>query len=331
MKVLLTGGAGFIGSHTAVTLLEKNYEVVIYDNLCNSDASVIDGISSITGVKPTFIQGDIRNKEQLTSALAGVDAVIHFAGLKAVGESVDKPLDYFDNNVHGSLVLLEAMRTAGVKHIVFSSSATVYGEEAKVPYVESTPTGRATNPYGRTKIFIEEILRDYCKADPTFSAICLRYFNPIGAHPSGLIGENPRGIPNNLLPYIMKVAIGQLPYLRVFGGDYPTPDGTGVRDYIHVMDLAEGHAVAIPYAISHKGWLAVNLGSGVGHSVLEVVHAVEKVTGKEIPYKIVPRRSGDLPAFWCDPGLATQLFGWRALRSLEEMCRDAWLYTQKHQ
>jgi UDP-glucose 4-epimerase len=330
MKVLLTGGAGFIGSHTAVTLLEKKYEVVIYDNLCNSDASVIDGIFSITGVKPTFIRGDIRNKEQLTFALAGVDAVIHFAGLKAVGESVEKPLEYFDNNVYGSLVLLEAMRAAGVKHIVFSSSATVYGEDAKVPYVETTPTGRATNPYGRTKIFIEEILRDYCKADPTFSAICLRYFNPIGAHPSGLIGENPRGIPNNLLPYIMKVATGQLPYLRIFGGDYPTTDGTGVRDYIHVMDLAEGHAVAIPYALDHRGWLAVNLGSGVGHSVLEVLHAVEKVTEKKIPYKIESRRAGDLPAFWCNPKLALHLFGWKAKRSLEEMCRDAWLYAQKN-
>lgn len=330
MKILLTGGAGFIGSHTAVALLQKGYEVVIYDNLCNSDISAIDGIAQITGTAPIYINGDIRDKEKLAHALSGVDCVIHFAGLKAVGESVGKPLEYFDNNVYGSLVLLQTMRMRGVKRLVFSSSATVYGEDAEIPYVESMPTGRATNPYGRTKIYIEEILRDYCKADSTFSAVCLRYFNPIGAHPSGLIGENPKGIPNNLLPYIMKVALGRLPYLRIFGADYPTADGTGVRDYIHVMDLAEGHAMAIPYVMKNVGWKAVNLGSGIGHSVLEVVHTVEKVCGKKIPYKVEPRRAGDLPAFWCDPSLAQRLLGWKATKSLEEMCRDAWHFAQQH-
>jgi UDP-glucose 4-epimerase len=329
-KILLTGGAGFIGSHTAVALLNEGCEVVIYDNLCNSDPSVIDGISQIAGQRPEFIEGDIRDKERLTAALDDVDAVVHFAGLKAVGESVQKPLEYFDNNVNGTVVLLEAMRTKKVKCLVFSSSATVYGKEAKVPYVESSPLGNPSNPYGRTKVFIEEMLKDCCFADKTFSAVCLRYFNPIGAHPSGLIGENPRGTPNNLMPYLMKVASGELPYLRVFGADYATPDGTGVRDYIHVMDLAEGHTAAIPYALKHKGWKAINLGSGIGYSVFDVVHMVEKVTGKAIAYKVEPRRTGDLPAFWCNPKLARELLGWQAMRTLEDMCRDAWHFTQMH-
>ena len=324
MKILLTGGMGFIGSHTAVVLLEAGHDVVLFDNLSNADRSVLDRLETITGRRPAFIEGDIRDKVAMTAALEGVDAVIHFAGLKAVGESVHKPIEYYDNNVHGTLVLLEAMRETGVKRLIFSSSSTVYGTPETLPLTEETPTGKATNPYGRTKLHIEEILADVCRAYPDFSVVCLRYFNPIGAHPSGLIGEDPNGIPNNLLPYVARVANGVLPKLRVFGSDYPTPDGTGVRDYIHVMDLADGHAKAVPYVMNHTGWIAVNLGCGRGYSVLEIVKAFEKASGRKVPYELVPRREGDIAANWADPARARELFGWVATRNIDDMCRDAW-------
>lgn len=324
MKILLTGGMGFIGSHTAVVLLEAGHDVVLFDNLSNADRSVLDRLETITGRRPAFIEGDIRDKAAMTAALEGVDAVIHFAGLKAVGESVHKPIEYYDNNVHGTLVLLEAMRETGVKRLIFSSSSTVYGTPETLPLTEETPTGKATNPYGRTKLHIEEILADVCRAYPDFSVVCLRYFNPIGAHPSGLIGEDPNGIPNNLLPYVARVANGVLPKLRVFGSDYPTPDGTGVRDYIHVMDLADGHAKAVPYVMNHTGWIAVNLGCGRGYSVLEIVKAFEKASGRKVPYEVVARREGDIAANWADPARARELFGWVATRNIDDMCRDAW-------
>lgn len=328
MKLLLTGGMGFIGSHTAVSLLDKGYEVVIYDNLSNSNISVLDCIETLAHKRPEFIEGDIRNANSMVKALAGVDAVIHFAGLKSVGESVNKPIEYYDNNVNGTLVLLAAMRKTGVKHLIFSSSATVYGTPKSLPITEACATGETTNPYGRSKLHIEQILADVCQSDPDFSVICLRYFNPIGAHPSGLIGENPSNIPNNLLPYIARVAHGRLPCLRVFGQDYPTVDGTGVRDFIHVMDLAEGHSKAIPYIVNHKGWLAINLGCGRGYSVLEVVKAFEQASGQHIPYEIVGRREGDVAACWCDPKRAMSLLGWKAKRSLDDMCRDAWNFEK---
>ena len=329
MKILLTGGMGFIGSHTAVVLQESGYEVVLYDNLCNSSIDVLYKIEKITHKRPTFIKGDIRDKKAMLEALRDVDVVIHFAGLKAVGESVEKPLEYYDNNVHGTLVLLEAMREAGVSRLIFSSSSTVYGTPATLPLTEECPTGEVTNPYGRTKLHIEQILADVCRANPQCCAICLRYFNPIGAHPSGLIGENPRGIPNNLLPYVARVAHGTLPVLKVFGHDYPTVDGTGVRDYIHVMDLADGHAKAIPYAMAHTGWIAINLGCGRGYSVLEVVHAFEKASGRAVPYELVDRRPGDIAENWCDPTRAKQLLGWEARRNIDDMCHDAWHYESQ--
>lgn len=324
MKILLTGGMGFIGSHTAVVLLEAGHDVVLYDNLSNADRSVLDRLEIIAGRRPQFIEGDIRDKAAMTAALRGVDAVIHFAGLKAVGESVHKPIEYFDNNVHGTLVLLEAMRETGVSRLIFSSSSTVYGTPETLPLTEDCPTGKATNPYGRTKLHIEEILSDVCRAYPDFSAVCLRYFNPIGAHPSGLIGEDPNGIPNNLLPYVARVANGILPKLRVFGSDYPTPDGTGVRDYIHVMDLADGHAKAVPFVMSHTGWTAINLGCGRGYSVLEIIRAFESASGKKVPFEVAPRREGDIAANWADPSRAQQLLGWKATRNIDDMCRDAW-------
>ena len=324
MKILLTGGMGFIGSHTAVVLLEAGHDVVLYDNLSNADRSVLDRLEIIAGRRPQFIEGDIRDKAAMTAALRGVDAVIHFAGLKAVGESVHKPIEYFDNNVHGTLVLLDAMRETGVSRLIFSSSSTVYGTPETLPLTEDCPTGKATNPYGRTKLHIEEILSDVCRAYPDFSAVCLRYFNPIGAQPSGLIGEEPNGIPNNLLPYVARVANGILPKLRVFGSDSPTPDGTGVRDYIHVMDLADGHAKAVPFVMSHTGWTAINLGCGRGYSVLEIIRAFESASGKKVPFEVAPRREGDIAANWADPSRAQQLLGWKATRNIDDMCRDAW-------
>lgn len=331
MKILLTGGMGFIGSHTAVVLQEAGHIPVLFDNLSNAAPSVVERIERITGHAPKFIEGDIRDGALLEKVLReeAIDAVIHFAGLKSVGESVEKPLEYFDNNLTGTLRLLEAMRATGVKRLIFSSSSTVYGTPAHLPLKESDPTGEATNPYGRTKLMIEEMLSDLCHADPTWSVVCLRYFNPIGAHPSGLIGDDPNGIPNNLLPYVSRVANGRLPYLNIFGNDYDTPDGTGVRDYIHVMDLARGHAAALPYCMSHEGWKAVNLGCGRGYSVLEIVAAFEKASGRKVPVKFAPRRAGDIAANWCDPTLARDLFGWKAELTIDDMCRDAWNFESR--
>ncbi len=331
MHVLLTGAAGFIGSHTAVTLLEEGHDVVICDNLCNSSIKTLDAIEAICGRRPRFYQNDIRDKAAMRAILEdnAVEAVIHFAGLKAVGESCVKPLAYYDNNVAGTVTLLEAMQEAGCRTMIFSSSSTVYGTPQKLPLTEEHPVGGVTNPYGRTKLMIERILADLCAADETFSAVCLRYFNPIGAHPSGLIGENPNGIPNNLLPYVARVAAGELKEVNVFGNDYPTPDGTGVRDYIHVMDLARGHALALPYACGRRGWDAVNLGTGRGYSVLEIIHAFEKACGRPIAYRIAPRRAGDIAANWADPSKAEKVLGWKAQLGLENMCETAWNFQQR--
>lgn len=331
MKILLTGGMGFIGSHTAVVLQEAGHIPVLFDNLSNAAPSVVERIERITRHAPKFIEGDIRDGALLEKVLReeAIDAVIHFAGLKSVGESVEKPLEYFDNNLTGTLRLLEAMRATGVKRLIFSSSSTVYGTPAHLPIKESDPTGEATNPYGRTKLMIEEMLSDLCHADPAWSVVCLRYFNPIGAHPSGLIGDDPNGIPNNLLPYVSRVANGRLPYLNIFGNDYDTPDGTGVRGYIHVMDLARGHAAALPYCMSHEGWKAVNLGCGRGYSVLEIVAAFEMASGRKVPVKFAPRRAGDIAANWCDPTLARDLFGWEAKLTIDDMCRDAWNFESR--
>jgi UDP-glucose 4-epimerase len=305
-----------------VELLAAGYEVVIYDNLCNSSLEAVRRIEKITGKKTTFIQGDIRDKATMLRHLPGCDAVIHFAGLKAVGESVEKPLEYYDNNVGGTVALLEAMRDSGVKKIVFSSSATVYGEPERLPLTEEHPL-RATNPYGRTKLMIEEILRDLYTSDATWQIMILRYFNPVGAHESGLIGEDPQGIPNNLMPYVAQVAVGRLPHLQVYGNDYDTHDGTGVRDYIHVVDLAKGHLKALE-ALKGPMCEAVNLGTGNGYSVLDVVKAYEKASGKRVPYRFAPRRSGDVAACYADPTKAEKLLKWRAEHGLERMCEDSW-------
>lgn len=331
MRVLLTGGLGFIGSHTAVTLLKQGYEPVVYDNLSNASPDVAAAIGKITGTTPRFIQGDIRDKELLRQILREekIAAVIHFAGLKAVGESCAQPLKYYDNNVGGTITLLEAMQECGVKHILFSSSSTVYGNPKSLPLTEESPVGGVTNPYGRTKLIIEKILADLCAADPQWSAICLRYFNPIGADPSGLIGENPNGIPNNLLPYVARVAAGLLPYVRIFGHDYNTADGTGVRDYIHVCDLAEGHAAALPYLLQHTGWEAINLGTGTGYSVLEIIHAFEAACGHSIAYRFLPRRDGDIAANWANADKAKRLLHWSAKRNLAQMCRDVWHFEEQ--
>lgn len=332
MNVLLTGGTGFIGSHTAVCLIESGHTPVLYDNLSNSKLEVVDAIETITGKRPAFVQGDIRDKAKLISVLKAhaIDAVIHFAGLKAVGESCEKPLLYYDNNIAGSVVLLQAMQECRVTKLIFSSSSTVYGTPQALPLTEDMPTGTPTNPYGRTKLMIEEILRDLCASDPDFTAVCLRYFNPIGAHESGLIGEDPNGIPNNLLPYVARVASGKLEYIRVFGNDYPTSDGTGVRDYIHVVDLARGHVAALGYAENHTGWDAINLGTGRGSSVLEVIGAFEKACGKKLPYKIMPRRAGDIAANWCSPDKAKKLLGWQAQYDIDCMCASGWKFEQRH-
>lgn len=329
MRILLTGGAGFIGSHTCVELLNQQHEVFIYDNLCNSNADVITRIERITGKKVTFIEGDIRNYDTMLDTLTRyhIQAVIHFAGLKAVGESCQKPIDYFDNNVCGTVTLLRAMQRADIKRLIFSSSATVYGVPQYLPLDETHPLS-STNPYGRTKLHIEEILKDVTQSDPQWSVVCLRYFNPIGAHESGLIGENPRGTPNNLLPYVARVAVGQLACVRVFGNNYDTPDGTGVRDYIHVVDLAKGHVCAADYAAKHHGWVAINLGTGNGYSVLEVIRAYEKACGRPINYEIVPRRPGDVASNWANPSLAKKLLGWQAELSLDQMCESSWKFQQ---
>ena len=332
MNILLTGGMGFIGSHTAVVLIEAGHDVVLFDNLSNADRSVLDRIETITGRRPVFIEGDIRDAAAMEKALDGVDAVIHFAGLKAVGESVSKPVEYYDNNVNGTLVLLAAMRRKGVNRIIFSSSSTVYGTPETLPLTEDCPTGEPTNPYGRSKLHIEQILADVCRAYPEFSAVCLRYFNPIGAHPSGLIGEDPNGIPNNLLPYVARVAHGTLPRLRVFGHDYPTPDGSNIRDYIDVVDLAKAHVAAIRRMIEDRNkarYEVFNIGTGRGVSVLELVHRFEQVNRLKLNYKIVGRRAGDIVAIWADPSYANNELGWRAERSLDETLAAAWKW-EKH-
>lgn len=329
MNILLTGGTGYIGSHTAVALAQSGHDVTLLDNLSNSDVCVVDRISGIVGKRPFFAQGDVRDTALVRELLKAraIDAVIHFAGLKAVGESVEHPVDYYANNVQGTISLLQAMQAESARSLIFSSSATVYGVPQYLPYDENHPT-RAINPYGRTKLHVEEILHDVAQSDASWRIACLRYFNPVGAHESGLIGEDPRGIPNNLMPFIAQVAIGKRSELKVFGDDYPTPDGTGVRDYIHVMDLAEGHVAALGYLSGHAGWSAVNLGTGQGYSVLEVVQAFERANGCAIPYAIAPRRSGDLPAYYASAEQAHKLLGWSAKRSLDDMCASTWRYYQ---
>ncbi len=331
-KVLVTGGAGFIGSHTCVELLAAGYEVIILDDFRNSDRSVIDRIREISGREVTLYEVDMTDKDGVERVFSRekIDAVIHFAGLKAVGESVEKPLEYYENNLTGTLVILRAMRRHDVRRIVFSSSATVYGFQNPVPYREDMPTS-ATNPYGMTKVMIENILIDLCRADERFSAVLLRYFNPIGAHESGLLGENPSGIPNNLVPYIARVACGKLPNLSVYGDDYDTPDGTGVRDYIHVVDLAKGHLAALSYSKENAGAMPVNLGTGKGTSVLEIIRAYEKASGRDVPYTIVGRRPGDIASCYADTAKARELLGWHAERTIDEMCADSWRFTEKNE
>jgi UDP-glucose 4-epimerase len=325
---LVTGGTGYIGSHAAVELLSVGHDVFIVDNLSNSKPSVLERIARIAGRRPGFAQIDVRDRAGLRRLFAErrFDAVIHFAGLKAVGESVAKPLAYYDNNVSGSVALFDCMGEAGVKTIVFSSSATVYGDPASVPVREDFPLA-ATNPYGRCKLMIEEILRDLQKADPAWRVALLRYFNPAGAHASGMIGEDPDGVPNNLMPYIAQVAVGRLPELPVYGGDYPTPDGTGVRDFVHVVDLARGHLAALD-ALRQPGVLTVNLGTGRGYSVLEMVRAFAVASGKPVPYRIVARRPGDIARCYADPALARRLLGWQTQFGLEAMCADTWRWQR---
>jgi UDP-glucose 4-epimerase len=330
--VLLTGGAGFIGSHTAVQMIEAGYEVVIADDLSNSERSVVERIGEITGTIPIFYECDVAHKASLDQIFREhkIDGVVHFAGFKAVGESVEKPLAYYRNNLDTTLTLLETMGEHGVHDFVFSSSATVYGMSEDVPFTEEQPTGGCTNPYGWTKYMIEQILRDAAAADPALSVVLLRYFNPIGAHESGLIGEKPNGIPNNLMPYITQVAQGIREQLSVFGNDYPTHDGTGVRDYIHVVDLADGHVAALRYAAEHKGCEVFNLGTGNGYSVLDLVEAFREVNHVDVPYEIAPRRAGDIATCYADTQKAESVLGWKASRGVEEMCRDAWNW-QKNQ
>jgi UDP-glucose 4-epimerase len=325
MKILITGGTGYIGSHTVVELMAAGHEVLIVDNLCNSKASVLDRIESIAGQRPRFMKMDIRDRPALRNLMADhrFGAVAHFAGLKAVGESVEKPLSYYGNNVSGSVCLFECMAEAGVRTIVFSSSATVYGQPPSMPVREASPLS-ATNPYGRTKLMIEDILRDIFRADSAWRIALLRYFNPVGAHASGMIGEDPDGIPNNLMPYVGQVAAGNLKELPVYGNDYPTPDGTGIRDYIHVVDLARGHLAALEALNKQPGVLTVNLGTGRGYSVLEMVHAFAAASGRPVPYRIVGRRAGDIAQCYADPSLALEKLGWRAELGIEAMCADTW-------
>ncbi len=326
MAILVTGGAGYIGSHTCVELLNEGYDVVVVDNLCNSNKKSLDRVEQIAGKKVKFYEEDLLNKEGIRKIFENenIDAVIHFAALKAVGESVKKPLQYYHNNITGTLFLCEVMNEFNVKNIVFSSSATVYGEPAFVPITEDCPKGKITNPYGQTKAMMEQILKDFNVADPTFNVVLLRYFNPIGAHESGLIGEDPKGIPNNLMPYISQVAVGKLECLGIFGNDYETKDGTGVRDYIHVVDLAVGHIKALKKLETEKGVLIYNLGTGVGYSVLDMVKAFEKSTNMEIKYEFKPRRAGDIAECYADPSKAEKELGWKAERNLEQMCADTW-------
>lgn len=328
-KILVAGGMGYIGSHTVVELVSAGYEPIIVDNLSNSNASMLDPLEKLCGVRPKFYQADIRDRAAMDKIFAEneIDAVIHFAGLKAVAESVSMPIEYYQNNIYGTLVLCDAMRAAGCKKIVFSSSATVYGPTNEPPYTEDMPTS-ATNPYGWSKVMIEHILEDICTSDPDWKVLSLRYFNPIGAHESGLIGEEPNGIPNNLFPYIARVASGKFDHLKVTGNDYPTPDGTGVRDYIHVVDLAIGHIAALKRLDEQNGYDAINLGTGKGSSVFDVLHAFEKACGRELPYKIYPRRPGDLTYSFANVDKAKRVLGWEAKYDMDRMCADGWRYIE---
>ena len=332
MSILVTGGVGFIGSHTVVELQNAGYDVVVLDNLCNANPKVLDRIEAITGKKVPFYQADIRDREALNEIFdkESIDSVIHFPGLKAVGESVQKPLEYYDNNISGTLVLVDVMRQHGCKNIIFSSSATVYGDPAFVPITEECPKGVCTNPYGWTKSMLEQILSDIQKADNEWNVVLLRYFNPIGAHKSGTIGENPNGIPNNLMPYITQVAVGKREELGVFGDDYDTPDGTGVRDYIHVVDLALGHVKALKKIEEKAGLKIYNLGTGCGYSVLDVVHNFEKASKVKIPYSIKPRRAGDIATCYADASKAKEELGWEAQYGILEMCEDSWRWQKNN-
>ena len=331
-KILVTGGAGYIGSHTVVELLQSGYEVVVFDNLSNSSPESLRRVSVITGKYIEFVQGDIRDRDQLKHLFSTncFDAVLHFAGLKAVGESVDVPLTYYENNVAGTVALCQAMTAAKVFRIVFSSSATVYGTPLHLPLKENSPLGIQTNPYGRSKLMVEEVLSDLVRSDKRWSVALLRYFNPVGAHTSGLIGEDPMGTPNNLLPFITQVAVGHLPELQIFGDDYPTNDGTGVRDYIHVVDLARGHLKALEYICEKNGVSIWNLGTGRGYSVKEVIHAFEAMAGISIPFKIAPRRKGDIAECWSDASKSESELGWKAEKGIEEMVSDAWHWQLKN-
>lgn len=332
MAILLPGGAGYIGSHTAVELLKAGKEIIIIDNFSNSKPEVLDKIKQITGKEFKFYELDYLDREKLEKVFEEnkIEAVLNFAGYKAVGESVQKPIEYYTNNISGCLVLLDVMRKYGVKKFIFSSSATVYGDPKKVPITEESKTGGTTNPYGTTKLFIEQILKDIYVSDNTWDICILRYFNPVGAHESGLIGEEPKGIPNNLMPYVVRVASGQLKELSVFGNDYNTPDGTGVRDYIHVVDLAKGHVAALEKLDKEQnGMYIYNLGTGRGYSVLDMVKAFEKSTGKKVPYKIAPRRQGDIATCYAEPKKAKEELGWTATKTLEDMCKDSWNYINK--
>ena len=332
MAILVTGGAGYIGSHTCVELQNAGYDVVVLDNLSNASEKSLDRVEALTGKKVTFYKGDILDRDILNKIFAEqkIDSCIHFAGLKAVGESVAKPWEYYNNNIAGTLTLVDVMRQNGCKNIIFSSSATVYGDPAEIPITENCPKGQCTNPYGWTKSMMEQIMTDVQKANPDMNVILLRYFNPIGAHKSGMIGEDPKGIPNNLLPYVAQVAIGKLECLGVFGDDYDTPDGTGVRDYIHVVDLAVGHVKALKKLEEKPEVRVYNLGTGHGYSVLDVVHAFEKACGHEVKYQIKPRRAGDIAMCYCDPTKAKEELGWEAQYGIEEMCQDSWRWQSQN-
>ena len=333
MAILVNGGAGYIGSHTCIELMKAGYEIIVADNLYNSCEEALRRVEQISGKKVPFVNVDLCDGEAVDALFAShpeIDAVIHFAAYKAVGESVQKPLEYYDNNVNGTLRLISAMRAANVKNFIFSSSATVYGDQPKIPYVESFPTGTPQSPYGKSKLMVEQILTDLQKAQPDWSIALLRYFNPVGAHPSGDMGEDPQGIPNNLMPYIAQVAVGRRDSLAIFGNDYPTEDGTGVRDYIHVMDLADGHVVAMEKLANKPGVHIYNLGAGVGSSVLDVVNAFSKACGKPVNYHFAPRREGDLPAYWADASKADRELNWRVTRTLDEMAQDTWHWQSRH-
>ena len=332
MAILVTGGAGYIGSHTVVELQNAGYDVVVVDNLSNSSEKSLQRVEKITGKSVPFYKADILDREALNAIFEKekIDSCIHFAGLKAVGESVAKPWEYYENNIAGTLTLVDVMRKHGVKNIIFSSSATVYGDPAIIPITEECPKGQCTNPYGWTKSMLEQILSDIQKADPEWNVVLLRYFNPIGAHKSGMIGENPNGIPNNLMPRITQAVIGKIPPIQVMGTDYPTPDGTCLRDYIHVVDLAKGHVCAIRYALEHTGAEAVNLGVGRGCSVREIIRAFEEATGEKVPCSDGPRRPGDAPVSYADASKALRLFGWKAEKSIVDMCRDSWRWQKQN-